>query len=244
MPEYGIGGPLPFLNGEERISKALADNLENGDTIVNVKYVYPSILTYLAKVTIKGQNSQTSNILVDLTKSQKIDISTPINDTIKKAVDSEKNLKSWERLEGKSSSTQAISGPLNTVIEKVISGVPQYLWYRGCSPTSAGMVLGYWSSHGYPNLHTGNTLIDQLANAMNTTSKGATNTSDIPSGIEAVARSAGYGLTIHSSNDSYGRDYSTWSDWKYQIDIGKPLLANMEGATKYSDHTVAGVGYG
>jgi hypothetical protein len=33
-----------------------------------------------------------------------------------------------------------------------LSQVPQYLWYHGCSPTSGGMLMGYWALHGYPQL--------------------------------------------------------------------------------------------
>ena len=36
----------------------------------------------------------------------------------------------------------------------VINGVPSYIWYRGCGPTAAGMIMGYWDAHGYPNLIT------------------------------------------------------------------------------------------
>ena len=32
-------------------------------------------------------------------------------------------------------------GPLSKVIEHV----PAYIWYNGCGPTSAGMILGYWN---------------------------------------------------------------------------------------------------
>src|SRR5690606_6736880 len=31
----------------------------------------------------------------------------------------------------------------------VIPGVPAYTWYRGCGPTAAGMVIGYWDGRGY-----------------------------------------------------------------------------------------------
>lgn len=34
----------------------------------------------------------------------------------------------------------------------VIRGVPSYLWHHGCGPTAAGMVIGYWDSHGYSSL--------------------------------------------------------------------------------------------
>ena len=30
-----------------------------------------------------------------------------------------------------------------------IPGVPAYTWYRGCGPTAAGMVIGYWDGRGY-----------------------------------------------------------------------------------------------
>lgn len=31
----------------------------------------------------------------------------------------------------------------------VLSGAPAYLWRHGCGPTAAGMIIGYWDSHGY-----------------------------------------------------------------------------------------------
>lgn len=37
----------------------------------------------------------------------------------------------------------------------IIKDVPAYLWRHGCGPTAAGMVIGYWDSHGYPDLVTG-----------------------------------------------------------------------------------------
>lgn len=36
--------------------------------------------------------------------------------------------------------------------DKVISEVPGYLWRHGCGPTSIGMVIGYYDTHGYSNL--------------------------------------------------------------------------------------------
>ena len=35
---------------------------------------------------------------------------------------------------------------------KTISGVPSYIWYNGCGPTAAGMIVGYWDAHGFGNL--------------------------------------------------------------------------------------------
>src|SRR5512143_2590875 len=32
---------------------------------------------------------------------------------------------------------------------RMVMGVPAYYWLDGCGPTSAGMILGYWDTHGY-----------------------------------------------------------------------------------------------
>jgi hypothetical protein len=34
----------------------------------------------------------------------------------------------------------------------VIANVPAYLWQHGCGPTAAGMIIGYWDAHGFPEL--------------------------------------------------------------------------------------------
>jgi len=36
--------------------------------------------------------------------------------------------------------------------ELVLTDVPTYYWYHGCTPTSGMMLFGYWDAHGYPNL--------------------------------------------------------------------------------------------
>jgi hypothetical protein len=47
---------------------------------------------------------------------------------------------------------QPYLGPVNTTTETVIGGVPAYLWRHGCGPTAAGMVIGYYDTHGFPLL--------------------------------------------------------------------------------------------
>lgn len=37
-------------------------------------------------------------------------------------------------------------------VENVVPDVPSYQWYRGCGPTAAGMVVGYWDGAGYDDL--------------------------------------------------------------------------------------------
>ncbi|MBN1900121.1 hypothetical protein JW926_02195 [Candidatus Sumerlaeota bacterium] len=52
--------------------------------------------------------------------------------------------------------------------DKLISGVPGYLWRHGCGPTCVGMVIGYYDSHGYPELIPGDaaTQTDQVNQAI------------------------------------------------------------------------------
>lgn len=37
----------------------------------------------------------------------------------------------------------------------IIPGIPAYQWHHGCGPTAAGMVIGYWDSHGFDALVSG-----------------------------------------------------------------------------------------
>ncbi|MGR5991931.1 hypothetical protein ACT7C6_27250 [Bacillus paranthracis] len=56
--------------------------------------------------------------------------------------------------------------------QKYISNVPDYNWYRGCSPTAIGNVVAYWGQNGYSNLISNKAekqLIDKLGDAMGTT---------------------------------------------------------------------------
>ena len=46
---------------------------------------------------------------------------------------------------------------------KVIAGVPAYLWRHGCGPTAAGMLIGYWDSHGYDWLIKGSAVTETAA---------------------------------------------------------------------------------
>ena len=38
---------------------------------------------------------------------------------------------------------------------RTVTGVPAFLWYRGCGPTAAAMVLAYWDSQGFADLFPG-----------------------------------------------------------------------------------------
>ncbi len=153
-------------------------------------------------------------------------------------VHTDKNNRAWSRLENGNTIVQ----PMNLVIEKIISGVPFYAWKDGCAPTSGAMVMAYWAYHGYSNLPTGNTLIDQLASQMRTDQNGKTFVVNIPAGIMHEALTHGYPNWV-AYNDSSGRSYSTYSDYTNEIYAGRPILASVFGSSTYQNHTMAGVGY-
>ncbi|HTX67816.1 MAG TPA: hypothetical protein VMH50_01535 [Thermoleophilia bacterium] len=57
-----------------------------------------------------------------------------------------------------------VRSTLGTAGEVLLGDVPAYLWHDGCAPTSLGMVLGYYDSHGFPDLIPGDGT-SQTANA-------------------------------------------------------------------------------
>jgi hypothetical protein len=148
--------------------------------------------------------------------------------------------------QGNSTINQAVTSAQGTVY---ISGVPNYAWYLGCSPTAAGMVLGYWKNHGYSNLPSGQTLISELATAMGTSSTWPTNGGTWPwninSGIMTVCSNHGY-----SNFNSYSYVEDPWSTVTSEINAQRPFVLSMyhggtatDTTTAYGDHSVACVGY-
>jgi len=47
------------------------------------------------------------------------------------------------------SETPTLTLAANTV------NAPAYIWRHGCGPTAAGMVIGYWDTHGFSKLYPG-----------------------------------------------------------------------------------------
>lgn len=60
-----------------------------------------------------------------------------------------------------------------------IPDVPAYIWHHGCGPTAAGMVIGYWDSHGFEVLVPGDAYAQTTAvNEMMATEGPASNYTD------------------------------------------------------------------
>ena len=132
---------------------------------------------------------------------------------------------------------------------KYIPGVPLYSQpnTNWCSPTSAGMVMSYWDTHGYPNIPDNSlTLINELAGAMWTTPLG-TYRYFIDDGMNTVSSNHGYSYnSLHFEEDSS----ITFSKVTTEVNAYKPFVLSMEGGgtaygrnQAYGSHSVAVIGY-
>jgi hypothetical protein len=136
----------------------------------------------------------------------------------------------------------------------VLSGVPEYHWYHGCSPTSGGMLMGYWAEHGYGGLlpevtnpmvqnHAVNNIISSAAHNANDTwqghqadciadfmhtAYGGTNDSNIASGLAQWTNYVGLSVqTAETERVSWKGGAFTYSAFKTEIDAGRPMILNV-----------------
>ena len=126
--------------------------------------------------------------------------------------------------------------------------VPDYQWYKGCAPTSAGMVVKYNFSSALSNV-SANTIISQLASAMGTDSSGSTYTDYIAGPIETTL--ARYNISTSCSTERAGKSNSTFSKYKSEIDSTRSLIVTLYNSTEtapsygdgFGNHSMAGCGY-
>lgn len=149
--------------------------------------------------------------------------------------------------------------------------MPEVLWTRGCTPTSATMVLGYWDMHnpwagawtGYGRLvdnwrdlsmysdGTGPTrnvpsVLDELRLAMGTDVDGVTSTGRIGTGITQVTNS-GNGYCFASSQCAgwswlfFGNDFC-WGTITAEINAQRPVVWSV-GVNGQVGHSLAAWGY-
>jgi hypothetical protein len=152
-------------------------------------------------------------------------------------------------------------------VQTVLSGVPTYYWHHGCSPTSGGMLVGYYDQlGGYGDLIADTTdpydmiatpldgLENSIADFMDT-SYPAGGTSDpwIATGMEDYIEwddpttpiSESYAATawnVYTDDPVIGipGDF-TFDDYMAEIDAGHPVLLSWGGPR--GGHTTTGIGY-
>ena len=137
--------------------------------------------------------------------------------------------------------------------------VPYYDWYRGCTPTSAAMCLGYYDrmsmqeGNPYYGLFVSHyftardkvqnemdlqipDIIPLLASKMHTKSNGKTYPHNMPGGIEEACTAKGHGCDADGDGPCFDLNYARTSIVN-QIKKGRPCMMNTYG------HTVCVVGY-
>lgn len=122
---------------------------------------------------------------------------------------------------------------------KVISGVPNYPYTASCIPTAIGNILGYWDSHGYPNLMTGSysAMINEISSLMGVNTANA----NIPKAVHQYCHKNGrYPNKFTATNISKPQ----FTQLKPEIDAGRPTLVGFAKGGAYSGaHMTACIGY-
>ncbi len=140
-----------------------------------------------------------------------------------------------------------------------ITGVSDFDWSYGCSPSAAADVLGYWDANGYPLLidYTFNrydplegewdynvpNVQQQLSWAMHTDStQGSTSISNIGTGIRTVCNHPDY-------QNNYGfTDYTDFDQsLSYlinELNLGYPAVWNVISHPTYGNHSMCAMGWG
>ncbi|PEJ23251.1 hypothetical protein CN887_21335 [Bacillus pseudomycoides] len=139
-------------------------------------------------------------------------------------------------------------------IEKKIENVPDYTWYRGCSPTAFANIFDYWSQHGFYNLlkktESSNQLIDKIGDDMGTT-KGTRSPdgSEIKGGATLVSNMVP-GIKKYWNNRGYYPEPEyiqkpTFKKYKQEINSNRPLILNIDEGSPFFEkpHSITGVGY-
>ncbi|EJP83822.1 PA14 domain-containing protein [Bacillus cereus] len=230
------------------------DNKDNGYVIVNSDKNGPQIIestregTNPYKGVEEGKAIYTGPIQY-LKKENENVTSISGNQTlsIKEAKKNEENKKNEETKVNKNANDKKNKAFMRsaTVSENEkfnkIEGVPDYNWYKGCTPTALANLIGYWDKHGYNNLVADNVSIDQLisdlATELETDATGNTFSSKVSPAVWKYSSERGYFSSSHQDNSP---SFDRFVD---EIDGGRPLLVATQSDPIYKNHMMTGVGY-
>lgn len=244
-------GKLPHMSLEmKETSQDLVTKYatENSLSVEKSIPIYGGATFYYDEYKMVDEHGKLGKIIImDLSTKKLIDITDVESSDLEEENDifeSEKIQEAWTNLETGMAENRYSASTVSTRSIGYIYDVPYEMWYLGCSPTAASMVLEYWEENGYSNLSYGDTLIEDLADAMGTTN-GSTSISMIDDGIEDVCDDYGY-ANFNAIND----DNLFMSETMFEIDAARPFVLSMlDGGTgsgytqPYNDHSVTCVGY-
>lgn len=137
--------------------------------------------------------------------------------------------------------------------EKILTGVPNWQWTRGCTPTAVGMQL----ANLYPSLNNTNT-ISLLADAYHTTSSGITYDGFVSSGTKKVIKNKNLGVPSYCDFTKTvcniprtGPTHNPYSTYRSEINANRAVVIGCLGASVttpgypngFKDHSITGIGY-
>ncbi len=136
--------------------------------------------------------------------------------------------------------------PLSTGVHyKVLLGVPDANYTDSCIPTAIGNIIGYWDTHGYPNLIISPKSITNAINEINSNliSECGNNTSNsaIPDATQNYCRSTSRYPARFTVTNLWNPTFGTYMS---QITYNRPTLVGFASNGPYGGaHMTTGVGY-
>jgi hypothetical protein len=246
--EYFYGLPIHY-SAKEKALKIALDKMSKEKALLS-QVVFCSPFDIWFEFTSGDQKTYISPFYFNSNTAEEVFLAYPMKITEEQK---EKIRSDWERIE----SGKGFDFKLDSFR---ITGVPDYDWSYGCSPTAGADVLGYWDANGYdllvdyyfnrydplegetdynvPNVQR------ELSIAMKTDSvtNGGTYLSDIGPGIRMVCNHPDYG-------NNYGfSDYTDYdSSLGYlinEIRLGFPAVWNVFSHPTYGNHSMCAMGWG
>jgi len=246
--EYFYGLPLHYSAQEKALKSAL--NKMGKDKAGLSQVIFCSPFDIWFEFTSGDQRTYVSPFNFTTNTAEEVFLAYPLEI----AGEQKEKIKSdWERSESGKGFDKSLD-------QFRITGVPDFDWSYGCSPSAGADVLGYWDSHGYdllidsyftrwdplegewdynvPNVQR------ELSIAMKTDSvtNGGTYLSDIGPGIRMVCNHPDYG-------NNYG--FSDYTDYTAslgylinKIRLGYPAVWNVFSHPTYTNHSMCAMGWG
>jgi|GEM_PF-3926623 len=245
--EYFYGLPLHYT-AREKASELAKDELSS-DRVTLSQYIYGSPFDVWFEFKSGGQKTYVSPLFFSTHPQEEIFVTYQIELS---SMQKEEIKSDWERME----SGEGFGFGKD---EFRITGVPDFDWSYGCSPTASADVLGYWDANGYPLLidyyfnrydplehewdYNVPNVQQQLSWAMHTdSSTGGTSLSDIGPGSRTVCNHPDY-------ENNYGFDQYT--DYAQslgylinEIRLGYPAIWNVFSHPTYGNHSMCAMGWG
>ncbi len=245
--EYFYGLPLHYT-AKEKASELAIDKLST-DYVTLSQYIYGSPFDVWFEFKSDARRTYVSPLFFSTHSEEEIFVSYEMELSL---MQKKKIERDWEWIVG----GEAIRFGKD---QFRITGVPDFDWSYGCSPTASADVLGYWDANGYlllidyyfnrydplehewdynvPNVQ------QQLSWAMHTdSSTGGTSLSDIGPGTRTVCNHPDY-------ENNYGfddyLDYSQSLGYLInEIRSGYPAIWNVFSHPTYGNHSICAMGWG